>query len=432
MNTRQITISSGILEGEEKDQVLIFRGIPYAKPPVGKLRWKAPQPAEPWQGVYDATQFKAMAPQPDMTRDPFYGREFYTDPAYPLPRQSEDCLYLNVWAPAETPEGGCPVAFWIHGGSFDHGFGSEMEFDGEAYARQGVILVTINYRVGVLGFLALPELRDAQTGSVGNYGMLDQLLALQWVHDNIRAFGGNPDNVTVFGQSAGAISGQCILSSPLARGLYHKAILQSAAGYRNDVTHARSLEEAYEAGKAILEQCGAKSVEELYEVPAQKFVDILPDFYHQHPGMRFRPCVDGWYLTETPDEALADGSFARVPVIVGSTSEDIGVPKGRDAQSYKLYEGCYQMAMIRHDPTYVYYFCRHLPGDDAGAFHSSELWYEFGTLKRCWRPFTSEDSLLSRELIGYWTHFFWYGCPSEWGWPACNRDQKVPYIRYIQ
>ena len=432
MNTVQIRTAQGILEGEQRENLMIFRGVPYAKPPVNELRWHAPQPAEAWDGVRSALSFGPAAPQPDMAANPFYGKEFYTDPRYPLPEQSEDCLYLNIWAPPVSEEKKYPVAVWIHGSAFDHGFGHEMEFDGEAYAREGVILVTINYRVGILGFLALPELAEQdEHHSTGNYGILDQIQALKWVQENIGAFGGDPGQVTVFGQSAGAISTQTLLSSPLCKGLFHRAIMQSGAGYHNNLTSARTMDHAGHVSLLAMKLLGAETLDDMYRMPAEKFVEILPELYKHIGGLAFRPTIDGYVLDEDLNEVIRHDRQMPVPVMIGTTADDITVDPKRDAQDGPLYLGCINFAFVHPSQTYVYYFTHRLPGDDAGAFHSSELWYTFGTLNRCWRPMTPHDSLLSWRIIGYWTSFMKTGIP-DYYWPACNHEQKIPYIKTLE
>ena len=217
-----VQIGQGALKGISMDGYDIFWGIPYAKAPVGELRWRAPQRHEGWEGVYHADHYPNRSMQQEH-RDPFYDKEFYDIPERETPF-SEDGLYLNIWTPAKEAGEKLPVAFWVHGGAFLGGNGYEKEFDGEAYCRRGVILVTINYRVGPFGFLARPWLSEEDenlggSGVSGNYGILDQIAALKWVRENIVAFGGNPENITVFGQSAGGESVYTLVSSPLTQGM---------------------------------------------------------------------------------------------------------------------------------------------------------------------------------------------------------------------
>ena len=205
----------GQVHGVQKDGYTVFRGVPYAKPPVGEKRFCPPEEPACWEGVYKADHFGCVCPQTEHEPDSFYGKEFYLDPEFGM-KQSEDCLYLNIWTPANTVDEKLPVAFWIHGGAFMHGFSHESEFDGAAYCERGVILVAINYRLGAFGFLAHPWLsEESGAGRSGNYAILDQIAALKWVKENIAAFGGDPENITVFGQSAGCMSVQTLVSSPL-------------------------------------------------------------------------------------------------------------------------------------------------------------------------------------------------------------------------
>ncbi|MBO5998733.1 MAG: carboxylesterase family protein, partial [Lachnospiraceae bacterium] len=239
----QIKTAYGLVEGVDCGNYTVFRGIPYAKPPVGERRWKAPERPDPWDGVLKADTFSAKVLQSEVTPQNPYHKEFYEDPEYLRP-SDEDSLYLNIWTPkGAAADAKLPVAFWIHGGGFGGGYSSEIEFDGEAFAAQGVILVTINYRCGVCGFLAHPWLdAENEKGVSGNYGILDQIAALTWVYENIDAFGGDPANITVFGQSAGCMSTQVLVSSELTEGMIAKAILQSGCACEVPALDTQSLE----------------------------------------------------------------------------------------------------------------------------------------------------------------------------------------------
>ena len=419
MKTIDVRTECGVVRGYTENGMRVFRGIPYAEAPVGERRFQPPVRKAPWAGVLEATDNPPMCPQPDMTKG-FYGKEFYTDKAFPLPEMAEDCLYLNIYAP-EKIDAPLPVAFWIHGGGFDHGFNSEMEFGGEAYAEKGVILVTINYRVGVFGFLALPELREADMHrSAGNAGMLDQVMALEWVYRNIAAFGGDPQCITVFGQSAGAISTETLLCSPLTEGMIHRAILQSAAGLDIGLKKYKTLEEAYAVGRCIMELTGAHSVDELRQVPAMKFVEILPELYERMGGLTFVPVLDGYLLEVPQEEWIRSGKLRRIPYLIGSTAQDIMIPAGTDGRDSALYRGICAWAEVNKDNAWQYYFDHPLPSDDAGSFHSSELWYMFGTWRRCWRGMTEEDACLSEEMVDAWTKFMKNGDPGWEKYPFCR------------
>lgn len=432
MEKVRVTVEQGTLEGEVKGACMIFRGVPYAKAPVGELRFKAPQKPDAWSGVKDATEFAPICPQMEI-KDGFYGKEFYTDPKYPLPAQSEDCLYLNIWAPEKKSSGGYPVALWIHGGAFDHGFSSEMEFDGTQFALRNTILVSINYRVGIFGFLALEDLRrEDPNRSVGNYGILDQIQALRWVRKNIEQFGGDPEKITVFGQSAGAMSVQTLISSQLTRGMIHSAILQSAGGYSNPLMKDVTPEAAYVTGRKIMDLLGVRYVRELRNLPAEKLVSVLPDVYKDAGGLVFTPVIDGWVLNEGYKDCLDNDHVHDIPYMIGCTKDDISIEPGTDGRKSALFKGCIDFAESRcansEEPVYVYYFARELPGDEAGAFHSSELWYMFGTLDRCWRPMERHDYLLSRTMMDMWTDFMKYGDPGK-GWKAYS--PKTQFVRQL-
>ncbi|MDD6258134.1 MAG: carboxylesterase family protein [Erysipelotrichaceae bacterium] len=432
MDTIQVRTEQGILEGERKGECMIFRGVPYAEPPVGELRFRAPGRKLPWTGVRKALEFGNACPQPDPTKDPFWHKEFYGNKDYPFPNMSEDCLYLNIWAPVK--KGRYPVALWIHGGSFDHGCGSEMEFDGRKFAANGVILVTINYRTGVFGFFADETLRRENTHrTTGNYGLLDQIMALQWVWKNIHNFGGDADRITVFGQSAGAICVQALVSSPLTEGLIHSAILQSGGGIDNGLIRRVSLNQTYEEGKKIMNLCGVKNAMQMRKLPAEKLVDVLPSLYEEQKGLLFEPVVDDYVLKEDIETAAQNGRIHDIPYMIGMTGNDITVAKNENGRNSMLYQGCEHFCRARNKkskkPVYMYYFDRKLPGDDAGAFHSSDLWYIFGTLDRCWRPMSGRDYRLSDTMITSWSNFIKYGDPGTQWRPYI---QKTKFIRTFQ
>lgn len=430
METIQVKTEQGILEGEKKSEYMIFRGVPYAEAPVGDNRFRAPQRKKPWSGVRKALDFGPMCPQLDLSEDPFWGKEFYGDPKYPLPVQNEDCLYLNVWAPLE--KGKHPVAVWIHGGAFDHGFSSEMEFDGRKFAADGIVLVTISYRVGVFGFFADEMLRRENTHrTTGNYGMLDQVAALQWVWKNIHSFNGDADRITVFGQSAGAVSVQALVSSPLTDGLIHSAILQSGGGIDNGLITKKSVEDAMSVGQRIKSLLKVKTIGEMRKLPAQKLVEVLRPLYKETgEGLVFGPCVDGYFLKEDLNSAAKNGHIADIPYMIGLNGNDIMIEKGTDGRKSRFFKGCEQFARSRCElsdqPVYLYYFDRKLPGDDAGAFHSSELWYVFGTLDRCWRPMTRHDYGLSDVMNNAWSSFMKNEDPGN-QWKAY--DPKDRFVR---
>ena len=354
-----VKVEGGLLQGvpSEDPSVIVFKGIPYAAPPVGELRLQPPQDVIPWDGVRECSAFSAIAPQPGNAPGTFYGEEFYW---MPQPEQSEDCLYLNIWAPAKAvgkKGAALPVAMWIHGGAFVNGYGFEVSMDGDKWAQKDVILVTINYRLG--------------ENAAGNLNILDQIKALEWINKNIAQFGGDPSNVTIFGQSAGGMSVRTLLISPLAKGLFAKAIIQSGGGMG-------------------LDQLGS----------------ILTS----------APQVDGSVVPEPFDQAVMDGTIADIPIMTGYNSDDLPFFKEETVGAF-----CALRDSLGTAPVYEYEFTRDLPGEDKdvpdnlpGAFHSAELWYVFGTLGRSWRPFTEEDYALSEEMVSAWTDFCKKGSP---GWP---------------
>lgn len=425
--SREVVTKYGRIAGIEQESWMEFRGIPFAKAPVGELRWKAPVAPESWEGTYYADQFKAKSMQREGSSPP-WDKDFYDDPAFERP-SSEDCLYLNIWAPKEAEN--CPVAIWIHGGAFMGGFSSEKEFDGAAYAKRGVIFVSIQYRLGVLGFLAHPWL-TAEAGTSGNYGILDQIAAINWVYDNIAAFGGDPENITIFGQSAGAMSVQTLISSPLTGDRIKRAILQSGGSYGEGLHRDMTLAEAEQYGLMFSEMMQAEDLAALRALPAEEIFAATDAFMAKAMpkahGLFLTPNIDGILLTDGYYAVIDQGKIKDIPYMLGSTKNDItveGDPK--DPTESPLHRGCLafskKLEELGRKPAYVYYFQRNLPGDEQGAWHSAELWYMMGTLGRCWRPFTPEDYALSNQMLDYWCNFMRNGNPNGAGlpeWKPCS------------
>lgn len=420
-----ISVKGGNLQGvlDSTGKVLVYKGIPYAAPPVGMLRWAEPQPVEPWKSVKVCDKFGAAAMQNALPEGSLYWKEFYNCPD---PEKSEDCLYLNVWTPARKTVGGYPVAIWIHGGAFTQGYGHEMEFDGETFAKKGVILVTINYRLGIFGYLALEELdKESKHHTTGNYGLLDQYTAVKWVHDNIESFGGDPRRITIFGQSAGAGSVQDLVSTKMCDGLISGAIIQSGGGLRG-LIDASTKEEHELIGTEFMKFAGLKDVAQARATSADSLMKLATAFSAKQ-GMRLplSPCVDDYILKASPNAvALADNEL-NINYMIGFCSNDIAPDMMKDAAAgWSLL-----LEKQNRKPAYVYCFSRALPGDESGAFHSSELWYVFGTLKRCWRPFTDADFALSDKISDYWTNFVKFGNPdakSESDWkPYTSGDNYI-------
>ena len=409
-----VRVREGQLEGcRSADQKsIIFKGVPYAEPPVGALRWKRPQPKTPWTGVRPAVEFSAKAHQADLTREGFYAKEFYTDEKI---ERSEDCLYLNIWTPADAQPGDkLPVFFWVHGGAFLHGCGAEKEFDGEQFARNGVILVPINYRVGALGFFAHPDLAaENPEGISGNYGIYDQIAALTWCRQNIASFGGDPDNITAAGQSAGCMSVQILISSPLTKGMIRRAILQSGGGL-NGLNRDFSQASRESVSKKLMEALGASTIEEMRAIPGEKIAEVQYTI-RAEDGLCWTPVVDGVLLTAPVDDVARAGEAHDIDYMIGSTGDDIGADARRLEYS-AVYWAKNQLALGRR-AAYLYFFDRKLPGDDAGAFHSAELWYEFHTLDRAWRPWEPGDRVLEKAVSTYWANFARCGDPNGAGLP---------------
>jgi para-nitrobenzyl esterase len=407
-----LRIEGGKIQGikAETESVYVYKGIPYAAAPVGENRWREPQPVVPWEGIKIADSFGAPAPQEKHTLESFYGKEFFWqgDPEF-----SEDCLFLNVWttAPGETDKK-LPVAMWIHGGAYLAGWGTEPEMDGEAWAERGVILVTINYRLGIFGFLAHPELSAESPHKVsGNYGILDQLAAIKWIKNNIAQFGGDPDNIMIFGQSAGAGSVQTLVSSPLAKDLIAKAIIQSGGGIsdRPLTRVSNTLADAEMRGKTIMDFGGYDNLLKMRAASTQDMMELNARYVAEtHQWMIFFPIIDNYLTTADFSSAARAGKIADVPYMIGCTMDDLG----------HLASGIDTFCLFRQDQgrnAYAYQFARALPGDSSGAFHSSELWYIFHTLKRSWRPFAPADDALSLEMVDAWTNFTIYNDPNGQG-----------------
>ena len=388
--------------------VAAFKGIRYAT--AG--RWEYPTQVTSWEGTYDATRYGNCSYQPrafydedKMPEKAFYYNEFRKGETYTY---SEDCLFLNIWAPASALDGGkLPVIVYIHGGGFTGGCGHEKHFDDPVWPTKGVIAVTLNYRLGPLGFACLPELSE-EAGYTGNYGLYDQLVALKWVHDNISAFGGDPENVTIMGQSAGAMSVQQHCLSPLSDGLFHKAVMSSGSGV-SKMLSAGVPEKRYDFWHAVMERCGCKNLEEFRALPVEKlFAEWnVAKKEVKGGGMSASPVLDKRLIVGTGVDLLAAGKQKQIPYMNGVTSEDV--------MPLILYNMTTNWCKAQKLPSYTWFFDRKLPGDDNGAWHSSDLWYWFGTLKNCWRPMEKKDFCLSEQMVGFLTNFAKCGNPNGAG-----------------
>lgn len=437
-----VNTAYGKLEGIEENGCHIFKGVPYAKPPIGELRFCKPQRMEAWNGIYGADHFRNKSMQ-GPARPGFYKKEFYSNPAFDTV-PSEDCLYLNIWVPEHHNGDKLPTAVYVHGGAFLGGAGSNLPFVCTKLAKAGVIVVTINYRLGVFGFLCHPLLGvEGENEAGGNYGLWDQLAAFQWIKENIQNFGGDADNITVFGQSAGAMSLQTLAVSSKARGVFQRMILQSGGGYRNPLAVYRTIENASETAEDLLEALGMKrkqwmeSQEKrekarkiLYETPGNVMMEamgaVIAKAFEQKKGIPFTPVVDGELLVKDGNLLIDEGKYLPVSYLIGANEDDLTTEETpemeRSPENNLMHRGNIAFAeKIKEDtgiPAYVYYFKRKLPGDDSGAFHSAELWYVFGSLEYCWRPMEKEDYELSDRMIGCWTNFMKTGDPGKSGGAA--------------
>ena len=443
MNDCIVQTAYGPVQGVAEENCIVFKGIPYAEPPVGERRFRAPERPEPFDGIFKADRFPNRCAQRtgDNPYD-FYEKEFYTgDEPYQESAISEDGLYLNIWVPRGYKGRRLPVLFYIHGGGFGGGTGHEKEFRTDAYAKRDIILVTINYRLGVFGYLAHPWLYEEDPRACGNYGTLDQLAALTWVKENIAAFGGDPLKITICGQSAGGMSVHTLLSIREADGYYQRAIIQSAGGYPNDVGISRDLDNAFSIGMKVSEYSGAENLQDLRNLSMDELLDIqvriIGESIKEGIGLPWTPVTNNHLLNDSIEGIMETGQVYPVPTIIGCTRNDITVTpeeSEKDPDEIRIHRSdkgySFQREALQNNPCYVYFFDRSLPGDEQGAFHSCELWYMFGTLKNCWRPMTEGDYRLSEEMLDCWANFIRTGNPNGEGlpvWDTCRRE--APYVR---
>ncbi|MGE7612596.1 carboxylesterase/lipase family protein [Paenibacillus sp. NPDC101420] len=458
--------SYGKLQGREEDGVNVWRGIPFAAPPVGELRFRAPQPPEAWSGIRDASEFGPVSHQPADTRGTRFGGL--------TPRHSEDCLYLNVWSPA-SPGEALPVMFWIHGGTFVTGAGSQPQFDGTSFAKNGnVVLVTINYRLGPFGFMHLSSLGD---GFASNQGLLDQIAALEWVKLNIAAFGGDPQRVTVFGESAGSMSIAALLAMPAAKGLFAGAIMQSGA--------AQTLpnQQGKDIAVALLTELGISpdgdtsllntfSAEQIIEAATRMTIKLTGGSI----GMLFQPVIDGDTLPVDPAQAVAEGSAQGIPLLIGTNRDEgnlffRGETPGADfdeslkaleqmmgtgslaevASHYSsTWEGQAEILtdlyfwgtsislaenQLAYAPVWMYRFDGTVPGHPLlnKAVHGAEIVYAFNNLSHVTRlgvEITPAMQKLAESMHTAWIAFAHRGNPatSELSWPEYNLEERPTLI----
>jgi para-nitrobenzyl esterase len=463
-----VAVEGGRVSGAQVGEgVWAYKAIPFAAPPVGNLRWRPPQPFVAWDDVRDATRVAAACLQTRRAEGSFYGQI--------VDRMDEDCLYLNVWTAAQ-PTDRAPVMVWIHGGGLTSGHGGEVTYDGTALAKRGVVLVTINYRLGPLGYLAHPLLSaESEHHASGNYGILDQIAALRWVQKNIGTFGGDPGRVTIFGESAGSWSVNHLMATPLAKGLFHRAIGESGGGFGSSGTaypkaDAEAIGEKY--AKALI---GSEAVPSLDALRAKAGADVIAS-----RGIgRFAANVDRWVLPDTIYNIFASRAQSNVPVIVGSNADESATLGGAGRtpitaaeyrQNARKTYGSLADAFLKTYPAasdadtvpariasatdqtfgwemrtwarmmetvsskaYLYFFSRVPPGPDAprnGAYHAGEIVYVFGNLGKSPYPYANQsyadvDRKLSDTMTSYWVNFVKTGNPNGAGlpeWPAYSRE----------
>lgn len=406
-----LTIEGGKIQGvpTSAEGIIAYKGVPFAAPPVGDLRWKEPQPVIAWEGVKIADKYGAAAMQNIWDPTSFYGREWRASDSAQF---NEDCLYLNIWTPAAgQKDKKLPVAMWIHGGGYREGFAYEPEMDGGVdWASRGVILVTVTYRLGVLGFLSHPLLsKESPNGVSGNYGVMDQAAALKWINKNIEQFGGDPNNITVFGQSAGAGSVQTLCASPISKGLVSKAISMSGGGL-SDMRPGLPLDTAQAANQKLMEFFNVTSLEDMRKLSFDsltKMTKIYGDTTKKR--MFFAPVIDNYFLKGTFTTQARKNEIPDIPYMIGFTSNDLM------DMTTPVKDFCALRAEKSQKPVYAYLFSRSLPGDSTGSFHSADLWYIFHSLRHSWRPFSKGDEALSLKMVDYWTNFAKYGNPNGEG-----------------
>ena len=468
---REVRVKNGVVRGlpAADPRITSFKGIPFAAPPTGKNRWRAPQSAADWDGVLEAFQFGPIAMQatPGVNKDNIYDFEWHVDPNVPM---SEDCLYLNVWTPAISANEKLPVFVWYFGGGLQVGYPSEMEFDGERLSRRGIVVVTINYRLNVFGFLSHPEITAEAPDAPANFGHLDQQFATRWVQENIAAFGGDPLNITIGGQSAGGGSVLSQLTSPQNEGLCQRAIIQSgifAPVYpSNRVPPAkRMLEAAEQEGVKFFDYLGVSSLAEARALDGET-IRLKALEYKRFWGT----VQDGAFCTGDPFQLFLENERLMVPVLMGHTSSEfVSAPRvsskeelqalasemfGEKAEEFlelcDFASGDLEEILDRaaintieygirlagranartgaNVPLYYYNFAADIPGpDNPGTFHSVDLWFFFETLAKCWRPFVGKHYDLARQMCNYWANFIADGDPNGEDVPGQKMEQWDVY-----
>ena len=494
---RRVLTENGWVRGlpAADPRITSYKGIPYAAPPVGENRWRAPQPCPDWEGELKAFDFTPIPMQPVkfQRRDLVYTREWSVDGEEPT---SEDCLHLNIWTPADgypvgvgdqyreheddvLPEpGNLPVFVWFYGGGLQNGHSSEMEFDGERIARRGVVVVTINYRVNVFGFFAHPELTAENPETPSNFGFLDQQFATRWVKRNIAAFGGDPNNITIGGQSAGGMSVCAQLANPENKGLFSRAIIDSGM-FVNVYPSSRGLisdlKTAEARGVKLFEQLGVKTLAEARKIDAETLMNQALSW---QPWGTWGSVIDGGFCKNPADQWYLLPDHVQCPVMFSATNNEFfmeppaknakeleeyanQLPDAMKAPFLKAFEGADDETSIRekglisavdfayhkaakslngNTDMWLAQFAAEMPGwDHPGAFHSSDLWFYFETLAKCWRPFKGVHYDLARQMCDYWCNFMRTGNPNgngsdgeplpEWPGFTSSAPQRMVFDR---
>ena len=489
MAQTQVKTAEGILEGKDLSGITIFKGVPFAAPPVGNLRWKAPQPVQKWEGVRKATEYGPNPMQEALFGDMNFGTKV----------NSEDCLYLNIWTPAKTMKEHLPVLIYFNGGGLMAGSGSEPRYAGDAMARKGIISITANYREGIFGFFTHPQLsKETSYKGSGNYGFLDQVAAIQWVKDNIEAFGGDPNRITIVGESAGSMSVSALMASPLCQGLFAQAMGSSGSvmGFNKVLT----LKEAEQKGVELAKQIGKKNIKDLRALPAEELMKLA--------AVKAIPTynIDGYFLTEQPTETYAKGNQTKVPLLIGGNNQEMspwavlagkqptvenlkagakamfgdnvdeafrlyGINSDKDVLEqpginlasdlfldYSTWKWGNMHKLTSGQPVYRYRYCHPRPAmaikgkvaglaggvvdakegqpqmpQDKGAVHSADIEYAMGTLPTNrvydWQP---EDYMVSDIFSQYYVNFVKTGNPNGLGlveWPTTNGKAVAPVLQ---
>lgn len=437
-----VKVKNGLVKGviNESNTVVSFKGLPYAAAPVGALRWRESQPFQSWEGIRDASKFGPSAIQKKA-----YSRNPHTSEFMVQDSISEDCLFLNIWTSAKTADDKLPVFVFIHGGGFNEGSGSVSVYDGEALAKKGIIVATFNYRLLALGFLAHPALSmESPNHSSGNYGFLDQLAALKWVQANIAFFGGDPKNVTIGGQSAGAMSVNQLVASPLATGLFHRAITQSGSRLINNASMKAPvyLKDAEQQGLEFAKLKGASTIADLRAMSAEEVIAEIPGKH-----MAFRGSIDGYWQKDDMKSVFEKGKQNDTPFLTGINADETNYIGEVDSEFRKLYpfetdkemkssiklagqeQGRLNMSLwlefrakSAKTNSYGYYFDRAIPWPEHpefGAFHTAEIPYAFNNIKKIVNhKMEKKDSIIANIISDYWVNFIKNGDPNG---PGLNK-----------